>query len=158
MTKNNKIIPKDYKSFLTQVKYRIRQSQLKALKSVNKELIILYWDLGKLIVERQEKYKWGDSVIENLSKDLQNEFQGIRGFSVQNLWYMRKLYLTYYKKEKLQSLIGEISWTHNLAIMDKCKDCEYIPRCGGCRAMAYSVTGDYLAEDPQCWKQTKLIV
>jgi len=64
----------------------------------------------------------GKSIVENLSNDLQKEFPGINGFSVQNLWYMRKFYKEYYGDKKLQSLIGEISWSHNISIMDKCKD------------------------------------
>ncbi len=111
-----------YNAFLTEIKDRIRKAQYEALKSVNKELIALYWDIGRMIVERQEKYKWGKSVVGNLSKDLHNEYPGIKGFSVQNLWYMRQFYLDYRNNQKLQPLVGEISWTKNLVIMSKCKD------------------------------------
>ena len=75
-----------------------------------------------MIVERQDKESWGKSVVELLSKDLQAEFPGIRGFSMQNLWYMRQFYLNYRGNQKLQPMVGEISWTKNLVIMSKCKD------------------------------------
>ena len=110
---------KEYSRFLLDIKVRIKEAQYAALKSVNKELIQLYWDIGKKIVEKQE---WGRSIVENLAKDLQKEFPGMKGFSVQNLWYMRQFYLNYNNNAKLQPLVGEISWAKNLVIMSKCKD------------------------------------
>jgi len=110
-----------YASLLTEVKERIRSAQYNALKTVNKELVSLYWDIGKSIVERQEIEGWGKSVVQQLSADLQAEFPGIRGFSVQNLWYMRQFYLEYHDEPKLQPLVGEISWTKNLVIMARLK-------------------------------------
>ena len=62
------------------------------MKQVNKSLIQLYWDIGKSIVEKQKKYKWGKSVVETLSNDLQKEFIDAHGFSARNLWYMRNFY------------------------------------------------------------------
>ena len=115
-------IDHNYKLFFVQVKKRIVAAQYEALKQVNRHLIELYWDLGKMIVSRQEKYNWGKSVVQNLAKDLQNEFPGMSGFSVQNLWYMRQFYLTYKGKKKLQPLVGEISWTKHLVIISRCKD------------------------------------
>jgi len=112
----------EYKKFLNEIKSKIRNSQYEALKKVNKELISLYWEIGKTIVENQEQAGWGKSVVENLAKDLQNEFVGMSGFSIQNLWYMRQFYSTYKDITKLQPLVGEIGWTHNILIMSKCKD------------------------------------
>jgi len=117
------IIDKDgYNKFLTEIKDRIRKAQYEALKAVNKKLISLYWDIGSMIVEKQEKYGWGRSVVENLSKDLQSEFPGIQGFSSANLWRMRAFYLQYKDNEKLAPMVREISWTKNIAIVEKCKD------------------------------------
>ncbi len=107
---------------MKEIKERIRSAQYEALRAVNKELIALYWDLGKMIVERQEKEGWGESVVERLSEDLQKEFSGIKGFSERNLWSMRIFYLTYRNSKKLQPLVAEISWTKNVLIMSKCKD------------------------------------
>jgi len=75
-----------------------------------------------MIVDRQEVEGWGKSVVERLSADLRQEFPGVGGFSVQNLWYMRQFYSEYHSHERLQPLVGEIAWAHNLAIMSKCKD------------------------------------
>lgn len=114
--------PVDYAQLLAQVKERIRCAQYAALKAVNTELVGLYWDLGRLIVEKQEQSGWGKSVVERLSQDLRKEFPGVAGFSVQNLWYMRQFHMEYREHEKLQPLVGEIAWAHNLVIMSKCKD------------------------------------
>ncbi|AOX00329.1 hypothetical protein BJP34_13470 [Moorena producens PAL-8-15-08-1] len=111
-----------YRQLLVEVKQRIRQAQYQSLKAVNKELITLYWDIGRLIVTRQQGETWGKSVVEQLAKDLQAEFPGISGFSVRNIWRMREFYLSYYAKEKLSPLVAEIGWSHNLLIMQKCKD------------------------------------
>ena len=111
-----------YASFLTEVKGRIRQRQLQALRRVNYELVGLYWDIGELIYRKQEALGWGKSVVETLAQDLQAEFPGRNGFSANNLWLMRQFYCEYREKPNLQSLIGEVSWTKNLAIFGRCKD------------------------------------
>ena len=114
--------PVDYAQLLAEVKERVRSAQYAALKAVNTELVGLYWDLGRMIVERQEQAGWGKSVVERLSQDLRREFPGVAGFSVQNLWYMRQFHMEYREHEKLQPLVGEVAWAHNLVIMSKCKD------------------------------------
>lgn len=111
-----------YKYFLAGIKNRIKEAQYSTLRAVNKELIALYWDIGKSIVEKQKKFGWGRSVVESLAKDLQKEYPGIKGFSVQNLWYMRQFYAQYKDNLKLQPMVGEISWAKNVLIMSKCKD------------------------------------
>jgi len=112
----------DFTTFVKEIKDKILSSQYEALKKVNKELIELYWSIGQNIVKKQEEFGWGKSVVEQLSVELQKEFVGIKGFSVQNLWNMRQFYLEYYKNEKLQPLVGEISWTKNVVIFQKIKD------------------------------------
>ncbi len=120
MTKS--LLPGDYKTLLTEIKDRIRSAQYDALKAVNKELIAMYWDIGRSIVSRQRKGTWGKSVVEHLAKDLQMEFPGIQGFSVRNIWNMRNFYVSYHRKTKLQPLVAEIGWTHNLIVITRCKD------------------------------------
>ncbi|MFM9267532.1 YhcG family protein [Tychonema sp. BBK16] len=115
-------LPEDYKNLLIEVKQRIRAAQYEALKAVNKQLIALYWDIGKTIVTRQEGASWGKSVVEQLAKDLQAEFPGISGFSAANLWRMRLFYESYAENEKLAPMVREIGWTHNIVILEKCKD------------------------------------
>ena len=88
-------LPGDYPEFLDQLKQRVRQSQTKAALSVNRELIQLYWDVGRQIVERQEQEGWGKSVIDRLAADIQRDFPRIRGFSPGNIWRMRAFFLAY---------------------------------------------------------------
>lgn len=111
-----------YIEFFKEIKEQIYKSQYEALKAVNKELIALYTFIGSSIVERQEKYGWGKSVVENLSEDLQKEFPGTKGYSSRNLWRMRNFYLEYKDNTKLPPLVAEIGWSHNMVILEKCKD------------------------------------
>ena len=112
----------NYLDFFITVKERIRKSQYDALKAVNKELIQLYHDIGKLIIEKQDKLGWGKSVVEKLSEDIRKEYPGIQGFSVSNIWNMRMFYTEIQSNINLQPLVGEISWTKNIIILTKCKD------------------------------------
>ncbi len=117
-----KIDETTYKKFVEQIKEKVYQAQYQALKSVNKELITLYWEIGKSIIEKQEQYGWGKSVVENLSKDLQKEFVGVKGFSSSNLWRMKNFYQEYNKNKKLAPMVREIGWSHNIVVLEKCKD------------------------------------
>ena len=114
--------PAGYNEFLHEVKNHIRQRQYQALRAANKELLALYWWLGESISRRQAEQSWGKAVVETLARDLQAEFPGRNGFSAQNLWLMRQFFNEYSDKPKLQPLVGEISWTHNLLTMARCKD------------------------------------
>ncbi|KOR29786.1 hypothetical protein TI03_01410 [Achromatium sp. WMS1] len=120
--KNSPIIPKDYDQLLTAVKKRVHTVQYEALKVVNKALVGLYWDIGCMIVEKQQKAGWGKSVVQLLSKDLQQEFPGMNGFSASNLWRMKAFFETYQNVKKLAPLVREIGWTHNIVIMERCLD------------------------------------
>jgi predicted nuclease of restriction endonuclease-like (RecB) superfamily len=122
MTKLSKRLPDDYAVLLAEVKERVRSAQYEALKAVNKELVALYWDIGKLIVERQDREGWGKSVVERLANDLQNEFPGIGGFSTSNLWRMKGFCEAYAASPKLAPLVREIGWSHNIVIMERCHD------------------------------------
>ena len=118
----NKIPQYDYHSFVKEIKEKIHRAQLRAMRAVNCELLSLYSDIGKSIVEKQENLGWGRSVVENLSQDLQKAFPGIKGFSEANIWRMRMFYLTYKENEKLAPLVREIGWSHNIIVLEKCKD------------------------------------
>lgn len=80
--KNNSILSPEYLNFKNEITARIRSAQYEALKAVNKEMIALYWEVGKRITEQQTALGWGKSVVENLSRDIQKEFPGIKGFGV----------------------------------------------------------------------------
>lgn len=111
-----------YRALLGEVKERIRSAQYEALKAVNKELVGLYWDIGRMIVERQDVEGWGKAVVEQLAADLRTEFPGVGGFSSSNLWRMKAFFEAYTGLEKLAPLVREIGWSHNLAILERCKD------------------------------------
>jgi predicted nuclease of restriction endonuclease-like (RecB) superfamily len=111
-----------YNSLLTELKTRIHAAQYAALRAVNKELVALYWDIGKLIDERQTVEGWGKGVVENLSNDLRAEFGEKSGYSGRNLWYMRTFYREYKDSPNLQPLAAEIAWTKNTLILDRCSN------------------------------------
>lgn len=113
---------KEFHLFVNDIKGKIRTSQLKAFRAVNKELIQLYWHIGESIIIKQVEQRWGSAVVEILAKELQVEFPGIQGFSSRNIWKMRNLYLAYKDHEKLPQLVAEIGWSHNIVILEKCKD------------------------------------
>jgi len=115
-------LPSDYAQLLAEVKERVRSAQYAALKAVNTELVGLYWDLGRMIVERQADAGHGASIAEQLATDLRAEFPGIAGFSRRNVFYMREFYLLYRDDTRVQPLVAQVAWAHNLAIMSKCKD------------------------------------
>lgn len=135
-----------YKDWLKNIKELVRTSQIKAVVSVNSELLDLYWNLGKMIIEKEQNSNWGSKVIEKLSKDLSSEFVEIKGFSRQNLYYVRQWYLFYNQDHEIvQQLVGQfhgnslvnkfdiknigfspilklIPWGHHILLLSKCKD------------------------------------
>ncbi|MDO8737222.1 MAG: DUF1016 N-terminal domain-containing protein [Thermoleophilia bacterium] len=112
----------EYQQFLSELKSRIARARQQAYRSVNRQLISLYWEIGCDIVDRQERLGWGKAVVEQLSRDLRREMPDSRGLSAKNLWYMRKFYLSYRDEPILQQLAGEIPWTSNMVILDKVSD------------------------------------
>lgn len=114
----------DYPALLAEVKTRIQSAQVAALRAVNKALVGLYWDIGRLIVVRQQREGWGKAVVEQLSTDLRAAFPGVGRFSTQNLWYMRQMVQEYSATPNLQPLVGEIGWAHNLLILSRCKEAQ----------------------------------
>jgi predicted nuclease of restriction endonuclease-like (RecB) superfamily len=132
-----------YQSWVAELKNRIRVAQLKAAVKVNTELILVYWQLGKEIVEKQQEANWGDALIRELSKDLCAAFPDMKGFSRTNLFYIRQWYLFYNRELELvpqlvgqlpglahlvaeadlvPQLVGSIPWGHNREIITKCGD------------------------------------
>lgn len=114
--------PRQYATLLVALKDRIRSAQLRALRSVNREQIELYADIGRMIVEKQQGETWGKGIVGNLAADLQTEFPGANGFSAANLWRMKNFYEAYGQNEKLAQLVREIGWSHNIAVLEKCKN------------------------------------
>ena len=98
----------DYTAWLGGLKSRIQSARISAARAVNRELILLYWDIGRGIVEKQEDLGWGKSVVEQLSLDLRSEFPGMKGFSANNLWLMRQFYSEYSSPAFLEQLVQEM--------------------------------------------------
>ena len=112
----------EYKNTLIGIIFKIKSSRYEMLKKVNKETIKLYWHIGKTVFQRTEQNDWGKSIVERLSKDLQIEFPGVRGFSSRNIWRMKVFYETYSSSEFLPPAVAEIGWSQNYLIIEKCKD------------------------------------
>ncbi len=120
--KSDHLLPSGYGDLLQTVKKRIQESRVLAYRAVNKELIQLYWNIGREIAERQAREGWGKSIVERLSHDLRKEFAGTSGFSTPNLWFMRQMYLEYRDYPNLLQLVREIPWGQNITIMTKVKN------------------------------------
>jgi len=116
------MLDKEYISFLQEIKSKIKTAQIKAAVKVNEELLRLYWDIAKIIVEKQKESKWGDGIIEKISSDLKKEFPNMKGFSVRNLKYMKQWYLFWQNGQQAVAQIFQIPWGHNIVIITKCKN------------------------------------
>lgn len=116
--------PAGYDELLRDIKQRIRTAQVKASLAVNRELVLLYWSIGRDILERQAKLGWGAKVIEGLAADLHRAFPSIKGLSRTNLLYMRAFAEAWPDEEIVQQLAGQLPWFHNCVLLDKVKDAE----------------------------------
>lgn len=119
-------IPQEYKVWLSELKSKIRSSQIKAAVTVNAALILFYWELGQMISEKQTR--WGTQFLENLSKDLLGDFPDLKGLSVRNLKYCRQFYQFYQSEIGQQPvaqfgnhMASQIPWGHNILIFSKSK-------------------------------------
>ena len=117
----NLIISEDYKNFFESLKSRIATAQVKAALAVNSELVLLYWQIGREILERQKMQGWGAKVVDQLSKDLRSAFPEMKGFSTRNLKYMRSLAEQYSDEQFVQQAVAQIPWGHNVRILDYVK-------------------------------------
>lgn len=109
----------EYLTIIDDIKTKIRQAKYRAVLTVNSEVTILYWNIGKIINERTF---WGSKFIDSLSKDIRLEFPDSKGYSVRNLKYMAKFAKTYPDIKFVQRCVAQIPWRHNIAILDKVKD------------------------------------
>ena len=124
---------KSYVIFIRQLKERIQSAQIKASVKVNRELISLYWEIAQQIIEKQKTTLWGDGFLSQMSKDLQDEFPEMKGFSLRNVKYIRQWYLFWNTEEdkgqqavaqSVKQLVLQIPWGHNLVIISKSKSHE----------------------------------
>ena len=112
----------EYKELISGIKIQIKNSRQKALLAVNGELLILYWNIGNIILDYQDKDGWGAKVIDNIAKEIKLEFPELKGFSPRNLKYMRKFALEYKSLEFVQQVVAQIPWSHNVVLMDRISD------------------------------------
>jgi len=117
-------MPDDYAPFLDALKTRIKQERLKAMFSANAALVMMYWDIGTLILGKQQDQGWGAKVIDRLSHDLKKAFPQMSGFSPRNLKYMRKFAQSWPSRKIVQEALAQITWYHNLALLEKLKASE----------------------------------
>jgi predicted nuclease of restriction endonuclease-like (RecB) superfamily len=123
--KNNVIVnidKQDFISFFDDIKNKVFTAQQKAILAVNSELVILYWEIGNTILQNQISEGWGSKVIDSLSKELNQAFPLMKGFSVRNLKYMRQFASIYADKQFVQEVLAQLSWYNNLTLMQKVKD------------------------------------
>lgn len=114
--------PPGYAALLKDIKERVRTAQLRAALAVNRDLILLYWSIGRDISSRFDTEGWGTKVIDRLAKDLGTEFPGVEGFSPRNLRYMRSFAEAWPEPEILQQLIAKLPWGHQTRLLDRIKD------------------------------------
>lgn len=111
-----------YKALLADLKRRIQEAQVRAGLAVNRELVLLYWSIGREILIRQEREGWGAKVIDSLARDLHQSFPEMKGLSPRNLKYMRALAEAWPEESIVQQAAAQIPWFHNCALLDKVKD------------------------------------
>lgn len=114
-------LPQGYADWLLELKTRIHSAQQRATLAVNRELVLLYWQIGRDILARQADQGWGAKVIERLEHDLRLAFPAMKGFSRANLMYMRAFAQAWPDAEFVQQAVGQLPWGHNLVLLSKLK-------------------------------------
>ena len=115
------VTPHDYGQWLAALKQRIQSTQQRATLSVNRELVLLYWHIGREILGRQQAQGWGARVIEQLARDLTAAFPDMKGFSRRNLLYMRSFAEAWPEPEFVQEVLAQLPWYHQVTLLDKLK-------------------------------------
>jgi predicted nuclease of restriction endonuclease-like (RecB) superfamily len=118
------LLPPNYNRFLQDLKQRIRTAQVKAALAINQEMVMLYWTIGRDILNREEQEGWGAKVVDRLAKDLKAAFPDLTGFSARNMRYMKALAEAYPDEAMLQRSVAILPWRHNIVLLEKLKDQE----------------------------------
>ena len=112
-------LPPEYAAGLAAIKIRIQQERLRVVLSANAAMILLYWDIGRTILDRQERAGWGAKVIDRLAADLHESFPDMKGFSPRNLKYMRAFAAAWPERAIVQEPLAQIPWYHHIALLEK---------------------------------------
>ena len=115
-------LPADYATLLADLKQRISKERLRVVLAANAAMVLLYWDIGQVILERQAKEGWGAKVIDRLSSDLREAFPDMKGLSPRNLKYMRAFAEAWPDRVIVQQLAAQLPWFHNCLLLDKLAD------------------------------------
>ncbi|MDX2272718.1 MAG: PDDEXK nuclease domain-containing protein [Cyanobacteriota bacterium] len=118
----SELVPMGYEELLRDLKDRIRTAQVRAALAVNRELVLLSWQIGREILRRQGQEGWGSKVIDRLGQDLKREFPDITGFSPRNIKYMRAFAEAWPDELIVQQVVAQIPWGHNVRLLDKLTD------------------------------------
>jgi predicted nuclease of restriction endonuclease-like (RecB) superfamily len=115
-------LPKDYASALAEIKDRVRQERLRVVLAANSAMVLLYWDIGRVILDRQAREGWGARVIDRLAEDLQTAFPEMKGLSTRNLLFMRAFADAYRERQKVKQLVSQLPWGHVVRLIQRIKD------------------------------------
>jgi predicted nuclease of restriction endonuclease-like (RecB) superfamily len=115
-------LPSDYAETLSEIKQRIQQVRLRVVMAANSAMVLLYWDIGRMIVARQEREGWGARVIDRLSADLREAYPDMQGFSPRNLLFMRSFAEAYPGVEKVKQLVSQLPWGHVIRLLQRVKE------------------------------------
>lgn len=121
MPRKKSNLPGDYAALLAELKERIAAARLKAALAVNSEPILLYWQIGYDILQRQRKEGWGTKVVDRLAADLRQTFPEMTGLSSRNLKYMRAFAEAYPDREFVQQVAAQLPWGHAMTLLDTVK-------------------------------------
>jgi predicted nuclease of restriction endonuclease-like (RecB) superfamily len=115
-------LPSDYVETLTEIKRRVQEERLRVVLSANSAMVRLYWDIGRMILERQDKAGWGAKVIDRLAADLREAFPDMKGFSPRNLKYMRAFAAAWLDPEIVQRVVARLPWRQNIALLERVRN------------------------------------
>ena len=115
-------LPIGYAEMLGEIKLRIQQERLRVVLAANAAMVMLYWDIGRMILDRQQRAGWGAKVIDRLAADLRNAFPDMKGFSPRNLRYMRAFAAAWPERPIVQEALAQIPWYHHIALLEKLDD------------------------------------
>lgn len=121
-TRRQALVPEGYGAFLSELKERIRTAQVRAALSVNRELVVLYWGIGRDILARQDADGWGAKVIDRLAADLRDAFPELKGLSSRSLHYMRAFAAACPDADFVQQVAAQLPWGHLMRLLDVVKD------------------------------------